>query len=98
MASESNQTCIWYISDQNKRAQEKLDTQANKAKEYELVEAIKDVFDKDATGLVDGQQLRLLLGSLGNKLGKHEMGVISQFEDKEGKVQYEQLIKTLIFE
>merc|ERR1712013_883063 len=69
------------ISDQTKRAQ---DIQANRAKEYELVEAIKAVFDKDGTGLVDGQQMRLLIGSLGNKLGKHEMGVISQFEDKEG--------------
>merc|ERR1712013_135598 len=86
------------ISDQTKRAQEKLDIQAKRAKEYELVESIKDVFDKDGTGLVDGQQMRLLLGSLGNKLGKHELGVISQFEDKEGRVQYEQLIKTIIYE
>ena len=86
------------ISDQTKRAQEKLDIQAKRAKEYELVEAIKDVFDKDGTGLVDGQQMRLLLGSLGNKLGKRELGVISQFEDKEGRVQYEQLIKTIIYE
>ena len=75
-----------------------MDIQAKRAKEYELVEAIKDVFDKDGTGLVDGQQMRLLLGSLGNKLGKRELGVISQFEDKEGRVQYEQLIKTIIYE
>ena len=56
------------------------------------------MFDKDGTGLVDAQQLRMLLGSLGNKLGKHEMGVISQCENKEGKVLYEQLVNKLIFE
>ena len=75
-----------------------MDIQAKKAQEFELIEAIKDVFDKDGTGLVDAQQLRMLLGSLGNKLGKHEMGVISQFENKEGKVLYEKLVNKLIFE
>merc|ERR1712142_1282260 len=74
------------------KAQENLDIRAKKAQEFELIEAIKDVFDKDGTGLVDAQQLRMLLGSLGNKLGKHEMGVISQFENKEGKVLYEKLV------
>ena len=80
------------------KAQEKLIMQAKRAEENELIEAIKEVYDREDTGLVDGQQLRLLLGSLGNKLGKHEMGVVSQFEDKTGRVRYEELIKTIIFE
>ena len=80
------------------KAQEKLIAQAQRAEEHELIEAIKEVFDRDGTGLVDGQQLRLLLRSLGNKLGKHEMGVVAQYEDKEGMVQYEKLVKTIIFE
>jgi hypothetical protein len=80
------------------KAKEKLIIQAKRAEENELIEAIKEVYDREGTGLVDGQQLRLLLGSLGNKLGKHEMGVVTQFEDKAGMVQYEKLIKTIIFE
>ena len=85
-------------ADLSDKAQEKLIAQAQRAEEHELIDAIKEVFDRDGTGLVDGQQLRLLLRSLGNKLGKHEMGVVAQFEDKEGMVQYEKLVKTLIFE
>ena len=80
------------------KSEVKLNTQAKRAQEYELIEAIKDVFDKEGTGFVNAQQLRLLLGSLGNKLSKEEMGVISQFENKNGMVPYEKLLKTVMFE
>ena len=85
-------------NEQPDKAEEKLDSQERRDQEYQLKEAVKEVFDREGTGLVNAQQLRLLLGSLGNKLSKEEMGVISQFEDKDGMVQYERLLTTIMFQ
>ena len=86
------------VPKKTEETKEVLNTESRRAEEYELIQSVKELFDKEGTGLIDAEELRLLLRSLGNKLSSVELGVISRFEDKEGKVPYEKLIQTILFE
>ena len=82
----------------NRHDDDKPTNEILKVEEYELIQNIKDLFDRGGTGLVDSNDLQLLLCSVGNKLSKLEVGILKRFENKDGKVLYEDFVRTILYE
>lgn len=62
----------------------------------EFIDGLR-VFDKDGNGLIPATELRHLLTTLGERLTDDEVEqLISEFEDKNGMIVYEDFIKTVL--
>lgn len=62
----------------------------------EFIDGLR-VFDKDGNGLIPATELRHLLTTLGERLTDDEVEqLISEFEDKNGMILYEDFVKTVL--
>lgn len=62
----------------------------------EFIDGLR-VFDKDGNGLIPAAELRHLLTTLGERLTDDEVEqLISEFEDKQGMIVYEDFVKTVL--
>jgi len=60
-----------------------------------LAASIKELLDPTGTGFVEGRVLKHLLSTLGNRLDQYELGLLSEFEDKDGMIRYDDMLSIL---